>query len=85
MTKIQNFMILNKGKRIEKYIFINSVKIEICQVIAIWNLMLDIWNLFGIYLEFVILKNLQMVPKQLSTSTYSKHTGFSFLTAEVRQ
>jgi len=49
MTKIQNFMILNKGKRIEKDIFINSVKIEICQVIAIWNLMLDIWNLFGIW------------------------------------
>jgi len=30
MTKIQNLIILNKGKRIEKDIFINSGKIEIC-------------------------------------------------------
>jgi len=30
MTKIQNLVILNKGKRIEKDIFITSGKIEIC-------------------------------------------------------
>ncbi len=34
--------------KIEKDIFINAEKIKIVWVISIWNLMLDIWNLFEI-------------------------------------
>jgi hypothetical protein len=57
-------MILKKGKRIEKNIFINTGKIEIVWVIGIWNLrfvwnlMLEICDLIDLWrLEFVISKN----------------------------
>ena len=41
-------MILKKGKRIEKDIFINTGKIKIVKFFSIWNLELVFWNLFEI-------------------------------------
>jgi hypothetical protein len=41
-------MILKKGKRIEKDIFINTGRIKRGWFFSIWNLELVIWNLFEI-------------------------------------